>query len=84
MGGLVLHYGMWRVNGDLAVSRAIGDPKYKPYVTSEPEMYSGDLDGTEDFLIIACDGLWDYVNEVTAAKLVYEQISRDCQKFAST
>ncbi|CAD6236087.1 GSCOCG00012455001-RA-CDS, partial [Cotesia congregata] len=57
-----------------------GDPKYKPYVTSEPEMYSGDLDGTEDFLIIACDGLWDYVNEVTAAKLVYEQISRDCRK----
>ncbi|XP_057332956.1 serine-rich adhesin for platelets-like isoform X2 [Microplitis mediator] len=78
MGGLILHYGMWRVNGDLAVSRAIGDPKYKPYVTSEPEIYSGVLDGTEDFLIIACDGLWDYVNEITAAKLVYEQISRDC------
>lgn len=43
-------------------------------------MCSGDLDGSEDFLIIACDGLWDYVNEVTAAKLVYEQISRDCRK----
>ncbi|XP_034951783.1 uncharacterized protein [Chelonus insularis] len=77
MGGVVLYFGMWRVNGDLAVSRAIGDAQYKPYVTSEPEIRCVILDGTEDFLIIACDGLWDCVNETVAAKLVYNQVCRD-------
>lgn len=75
MGGCVLFWGTWRVNGQLAVSRAIGDLGYKPYVTSEPDVTAVPLDGTEDFLVLACDGLWDFVTEEEAVMAVYEQIS---------
>jgi len=75
MGGCVLFWGTWRVNGQLAVSRAIGDSGYKPYVTSEPDVTAVSLDGTEDFLVLACDGLWDFVTEEEAVMAVYEQIA---------
>ena len=54
---------MWRVNGNLSVSRAIGDPKDKKYVIGEAEVSEIELDGTEDYLVVACDGIWDVVNE---------------------
>ena len=38
LGGTVMCMDTWRVNGTLAVSRAIGDPDHKPFVTSEPEV----------------------------------------------
>ena len=37
LGGRVIHWGRWRVEGVLAVSRSIGDARMKPYVTAEPE-----------------------------------------------
>ncbi|XP_076344596.1 uncharacterized protein LOC143244218 [Tachypleus tridentatus] len=58
-GGCILFIGTWRVNGTLAVSRALGDPEHKPYVSSVPDVIAVNLDGTEDFLILGCDGLWD-------------------------
>ncbi|XP_012064013.1 PREDICTED: uncharacterized protein LOC105627337 [Atta cephalotes] len=75
MGGVVVHcMGVLRVNGFLSISRAIGDVPYKPYISGEPEVRCVSLDGTEDFLIIACDGLWDYVDQRTAALRVYRQV----------
>lgn len=35
LGGVVVWYGAWRVNGVLSVARAIGDTQLKKYVTSE-------------------------------------------------
>ncbi|XP_076307464.1 uncharacterized protein LOC143223402 [Tachypleus tridentatus] len=58
-GGCVLFIGTWRVNGTLAVSRALGDPEHKPYVSCEPDVITINLDGTEDFVVLGCDGLWD-------------------------
>lgn len=75
MGGSVLFWGTWRVNGQLAVSRAIGDLEYKPYVSAEPDVKAIPLDGTEDFLIVACDGLWDFVSEQEAVNAVYNQLN---------
>jgi len=57
-GGFVL---MGRVDGILAVSRGIGDEKYKKYVISEPEVSTRRLSAGDRFLIIASDGLWDWV-----------------------
>ena len=37
LSGHVIHKNRWRVEGQLAVSRAIGDAALKPYITSEPD-----------------------------------------------
>ncbi|XP_055699150.1 E3 ubiquitin-protein ligase lubel-like isoform X2 [Phlebotomus papatasi] len=75
-GACIMFNGVWRVNGQLAITRAIGDVDYKPYVTSEPEIMSIPLDGDEDFLIMASDGLWDHVKEDDAAITVYNMAAQ--------
>ncbi|XP_058800056.1 205 kDa microtubule-associated protein-like [Phymastichus coffea] len=75
LGGEVIYFGSWRVNGVLNISRSIGDSSFKPYVTEEPQITQVQLDGTEDFLIIACDGLWEKVSEETVTSLLYEYVS---------
>ena len=40
LGGCVVWYGAWRVNGTLSVSRAIGDAPHKPYVRCEARVIS--------------------------------------------
>ena len=68
LGGKVLHCGRWRVQGVLAVSRAIGDVNLQPYVTCEPEIMERELLDDEDcYLVLASDGIWDVLsnNEVS-------------------
>ena len=56
-----------RVDGIIAISRAIGDWEYKSpslepqkmAVTSYPEVRSYELNPQLDFVITACDGIWD-------------------------
>ena len=43
LGGRVIHWGRWRVEGVLAVSRSIGDAKLKPYVTAEPDIVEHEI-----------------------------------------
>ena len=43
LGGKVIHWGRWRVQGVLAVSRAIGDVALQPYVTCEPEIIEKEI-----------------------------------------
>ncbi|XP_045785308.1 COPII coat assembly protein SEC16-like isoform X3 [Maniola jurtina] len=76
-GGTVMYWGTWRVNGQLAVSRAIGDAQYKPYVTARPEIVVVELDGDEDFVVVGCDGLWDVLSEDAVALSVYKQLCND-------
>ncbi|XP_022252832.1 uncharacterized protein LOC106468763 isoform X2 [Limulus polyphemus] len=73
-GGCVLFIGTWRVNGTLAVSRALGDPEHKPCVSCEPDVITVNLDGTEDFLVLACDGLWDRMTPSDVIKFVYHYV----------
>ncbi|XP_054001388.1 serine-rich adhesin for platelets-like [Hylaeus anthracinus] len=78
MGGVVMEsMGIMRVNGVLSVSRAIGDVRYKPFVTGEPEVKCVHLDGTEDFLVVATDGLTDYLNSSEVLTVLYHEIQRD-------
>ncbi|XP_051165445.1 FK506-binding protein 5-like [Leptopilina boulardi] len=80
-GGCVIHYGVWRVNGHLNVSRSIGDKQYKPCISSEPEILKVPFDGSEDFLIIACDGFWDCIDEKKAAAILYDLIETNSQNY---
>ena len=66
--------GSWRVDGMLAVARSIGDLGYKPAVTGEPDIITLELDGTEDFLVLACDGVWDVLDEDTLAEVLRTHI----------
>ena len=60
LGGVVLNIdGVWRVGGELAVSRAIGDSKNKPFVTCVPEIRKYNLNSSNKFFLLATDGLWD-------------------------
>ncbi|RFU72625.1 phosphatase 2c [Trichoderma arundinaceum] len=69
-GGLILNN---RVNGVLAVTRALGDTYMKDLVTGHPytteTVIQHDLD---EFIIIACDGLWDVCSDQEAVDLVRE------------
>lgn len=61
-----------RVNGDLAVSRALGDFVYKrcesvsaelQAVTAFPEMIAESRHvGQDEFIVLACDGIWDVMS----------------------
>lgn len=78
LGGVVLYWGnSYRVNGALAVSRAIGDMAHKPYVSAEPEIECIHLDGEEDFIVLGCDGLWDNLSEDDVAITVYKKIKEN-------
>jgi len=57
-----------RVNGSLAVSRALGDFEYKnvegkgpceQLVSPEPEVFLEERNKDDQFLVLACDGIWD-------------------------
>lgn len=73
-GGTVLLNGVWRVNGSLAVSRAMGDLPFKKQgvITCRPDVSCVDLvgggSGTLQFVLVATDGLWDTVSPEEACQ----------------
>ncbi|KAF2798280.1 PP2C-domain-containing protein [Melanomma pulvis-pyrius CBS 109.77] len=63
-GGLILNN---RVNGVLAVTRALGDAYMKDLVTGHPYTTETVIQADQDeFLILACDGLWDVCSDQEA------------------
>jgi protein phosphatase 1L len=59
LGGRVISWDIPRVEGMLAMSRALGDSELKPYVSSEPRIVEGRFGVENDFAVVACDGVWD-------------------------
>merc|ERR1712240_711060 len=74
LGGSIMHWGTWRVNGQLAVSRAIGDSEYKPFLSAEPDITSIEMNGSEEFIIVGCDGLWETVTPEEATDIVFDHL----------
>ncbi|KAI0014792.1 PP2C-domain-containing protein [Xylariomycetidae sp. FL0641] len=69
-GGLILNN---RVNGVLAVTRALGDTYMKDLVTGHPYTTETVIQPeVDEFMIIACDGLWDVCSDQEAVDLVRE------------
>ncbi|XP_078278746.1 protein phosphatase 1E isoform X2 [Rhinoraja longicauda] len=77
LGGCVVWFGAWRVNGSLSVSRAIGDAEHKPYICGEADSDTIMLDGTEDYLILACDGFYDTMEPDEAVKVVADHLKEN-------
>ncbi|XP_077996031.1 protein phosphatase 1F-like [Glandiceps talaboti] len=74
LGGCVVWFGAWRVNGTLSVSRAIGDAEHKPYISGEADTMKTHLDGDEECIILACDGLWDVLQPEEVCSTIKQYI----------
>ena len=70
LGGRVLSYGVPRVEGILAMSRALGDSGLKPYISSEPRIVEGYPGNENDYAVLACDGVWDVLTPDEVIKIV--------------
>lgn len=59
----------------LAVSRAIGDAPFKGCgVIATPDIYTVD-ESEIDFIVMACDGLWDVMSNEEVAFVVHAVLS---------
>ena len=72
-----------RVNGMLALSRALGDFEYKgnqqlkakdQAVTAHPDVKVVPLQANCDFILLACDGLWDCMTSEEAIAFCHKNI----------
>lgn len=68
-----------RVNGNLNLSRAIGDLEYKKdqdrppeeqIICSTPDFLVQELTPEDEFIIVACDGIWDVMSNQEACDFV--------------
>lgn len=61
-----------RVCGSLAVSRALGDLdfKEKPFVVATPFVHEYPTTEENEFLVLACDGLWDVMTYNEAVEFI--------------
>jgi len=81
-GGYV-EYG--RVNGNLSLSRAIGDFQFKTnhqltpeqqIITADPDISEHAITDEDEFLILACDGIWDCLTSQQVISIVRSQIAQ--------
>lgn len=68
--------GVPRVNGNLALSRAIGDLYLAPAVTWIPDIYSVKLTQNNKFVVMATDGLWDVYDNQEVVDFINVQFKR--------
>jgi len=77
LGGFVRTYGVPRTMGILAMSRALGDKGLAPYVIPTPEIYKLKIDIDFEFIILACDGVWDVLGNQEAVDIVQESLKQN-------
>lgn len=74
-----------RVDGNLNLTRSLGDLKYKQRahlkpeeqaITANPDTYEFDLENDIDFILMGCDGIWEKKSNEEAVEWVYEQIKK--------
>jgi serine/threonine protein phosphatase PrpC len=80
LGGYVAGEDTRRVNGDLAMSRCLGDFGMRPHVfagTQDVFVSVTNLSEVDEFIIVGCDGVWDVLTDQQAVDVVREALS-DC------
>ncbi|KAG0317797.1 Protein phosphatase 2C 1 [Dissophora globulifera] len=71
VGGFVMNN---RVNGVLAVTRALGDSSMKEFVIGAPYTTRTVISADNPYLILACDGLWDVCSDQEAVELIKDEV----------
>mmetsp|Transcript_18693 Transcript_18693/g.30723 ORF Transcript_18693/g.30723 Transcript_18693/m.30723 type:complete len:260 (+) Transcript_18693:235-1014(+) len=69
-----------RVNGVLSVTRAFGDHAMKNAVVAEPFLSEEVIQQDDQFVILACDGVWDVLSDQQAVDFVKNEY--DAKKMA--
>ncbi|EDR27053.1 protein phosphatase 2C, putative [Entamoeba dispar SAW760] len=87
-----------RVNGNLNLTRTIGDLMYKrqselppqsQIISCYPDITQQAMDGTEKLIILACDGIWDVLTNEQCVEKVLEYLKQGnslketCEKIAN-
>lgn len=77
-----------RVNGNLALSRAFGDFHYKgneqlpaeqQIVSPFPDVKTIELNDDLDFLVLACDGIWDVLSSEEVVEFVISRLEQSME-----
>eukprot|EP01061_Rhynchopus_euleeides_P025473 TRINITY_DN4120_c0_g1_i1.p2 TRINITY_DN4120_c0_g1~~TRINITY_DN4120_c0_g1_i1.p2 ORF type:complete len:304 (+),score=61.64 TRINITY_DN4120_c0_g1_i1:120-1031(+) len=75
-----------RVQGNLALSRAIGDFEFKQsktlppeeqIVTANPDVTITDITPEDEFIVLACDGIWDVMTNDEVIDFVSQKINHN-------
>lgn len=75
----------YRVNGNLNLSRSIGDLEYKrnqalppseQIIIATPDVHTYKREADDEFIIVACDGIWDVVGSQDAVDFVRDRLPR--------
>lgn len=77
--------GVCRVNGNLNLSRAIGDLRYKcntelppkdQIITAQPDIRKFTLTPEDRFFVLACDGVWDVMSNQDVVDFVTQRLDQ--------
>lgn len=72
-----------RVNGNINLSRSLGDLDYKnvPSISAErqavtafPDVKVVELTPEDDFVVLCCDGIWDILTSQACVDFIYERL----------
>ena len=78
-----------RVDGNLNLTRSLGDLKYKQRthlkpeeqaITANPDTYEFELENDIDFILMGCDGIWEKKSNEQAVEWVYENLNKQKQE----
>jgi serine/threonine protein phosphatase PrpC len=69
--------GVYRINGNLALSRSIGDRAERPCVSGTPDVFHHVIREDDDsFALLATDGLFDVMSSAEAVSFVNDLLGR--------
>jgi len=78
-GGFIIH---GRVNGQIIITRSLGDHLMKEFIIGDPFTYHEKLTDKDTWLIVACDGLWDVVEDQQAVDFVLENATSSASEIS--
>ena len=74
-----------RVDGNLNLSRSLGDLKYKVKkhlkpeeqpITANPDLKLVDIQADDDFIIMGCDGIWETKSNEEMVEYIYDKLKQ--------
>jgi len=79
-----------RINGNLNLSRTLGDLEYKnnknlspqeQIITSYPDVIEDVMEDKNDFIVIGCDGIWDCIQDQDVCDIINDKLSNGEDKY---